>query len=191
MRTSLCATEAVTPHLLLRGPQPCLTLPTATTLLFQVLPASGETAEVSCPPGLQQVSTHGGGLQRGAVCRVRSFREGCQGTPLPQLPSHRGVACRPLPDPAGWYHGLESSLWPPGQRGAGGRAGLPHCLVVLPPSLFMSGSPRRPLHPAPSPHLPAERLPSSAAWRGPGLGAGLGQTLRCQLGAHCPASAPF
>ena len=143
-----------TPHLLLGGPQPCLTLPTPTTRLFQVLPAaSGEMAEAPCSPSHQQVSTRWGccrGVLCGAVCRVRSSGEGARAYTFPSCHPTGGWPAGPfLAQLAGiTAGGLLVASW---AEGAGGQGGLPQCLAVLSPSVFMSGSSWGPLHPAPSP----------------------------------------
>lgn len=147
MRTSLCATEAGNSPPPPRGPQPCLTLPTPASRLFQVLPAaSGEMAEAPCSPGHQQVSTHGG-----VLCS--------ESAPLGRVPGHT-----PSPAAIPQGYGLQAPSWPSwlvsqaGElpvaswvEGNGGQGSLPQCLEVLPPSVFMPGSSRGPLHPAPSP----------------------------------------
>ncbi|XP_024857698.1 protein scribble homolog isoform X7 [Bos taurus] len=58
----------------------------------------------------------------------------------------------------------------------------PEAMVLPAASGEMAEPPCSPSH--------QQRLPGSAAWGGPGLVAGLGQTLKCRLGAQRPASAP-
>ncbi|XP_027416199.1 protein scribble homolog isoform X5 [Bos indicus x Bos taurus] len=58
----------------------------------------------------------------------------------------------------------------------------PEAMVLPAASGEMAEPPCSPSH--------QQRLPGSAAWGGPGLVAGLGQTLKCWLGAQRPASAP-
>ncbi|XP_068840111.1 protein scribble homolog isoform X5 [Capricornis sumatraensis] len=151
-----------------------------------VLPAaSGEMAEPPCSPGHQQVSTHGGG----AVFRVRSSGEGARAHTFPSCHPTGGWPAGPfLAQLAGITGcGAPCGLLGRGEWGSGQPSPVPGgfapiCLHVWE---FPGATP-----PCPESPTCLQRLLGSAAWGGPGLVAGLGQTLKCQLGAQRPASAP-
>ncbi|XP_055288129.1 protein scribble homolog isoform X12 [Moschus berezovskii] len=155
-----------------------------------VLPAaSGEMAEVPCSPGHQQVSTHSGGTAEGCCAESAPLGRDARAHTSPSCHPTGGWPADPflaqLAGITGW--GAPCGLLGRGGWGSGRPSPVPGSFAPI--CLHAWESPGA-TPPCPKPLTCLQRLPGSAVWGGPGLVAGLGQTMKCQLGAQRPASAP-